>query len=176
MVSERNEEIAIRRVIEDWASAVRARDINGVLAHHTDDVLMYDVPPPTAVRGISAYRETWPPFFKALAEGGAAFDIVELQIAAGDTVGFATALLRCGSKEELAKDPAPRLRLTICLRKEVAGDAEDPPVLRMTIDAPPAETREQWLARTARERGITRAITPAIVGPATRATDGLDDG
>ena len=113
MVSERNEEIAIRRVIEDWASAVRARDINGVLAHHTDDVLMYDVPPPTAVRGISAYRETWPPFFKALAEGGAAFDIVELQIAAGDTVGFATALLRCGSKEELAKDPAPRLRLTI---------------------------------------------------------------
>jgi ketosteroid isomerase-like protein len=97
--------------------AVRARDINGVIAHHTDDVLMYDVPPPTAVRGISAYRETWPPFFKALAEGGAAFDIVELQITAGDTVGFATALLRCGSKEVLAKDPAPRLRLTIGLRK-----------------------------------------------------------
>jgi ketosteroid isomerase-like protein len=71
MVSEKSEEIAIRRVIEDWASAVRARDINGVIAHHTDDVLMYDVPPPTTVRGISAYRETWPPFFKALAEGGA---------------------------------------------------------------------------------------------------------
>jgi uncharacterized protein (TIGR02246 family) len=117
MVSEKSEEIAIRRVIEDWASAVRARDINGVIAHHTDDVLMYDVPPPTAVRGTSAYRETWPPFFKALAEGGAAFDIVELQITAGDTVGFATALLRCGSKEVLAKDPARRLRLTIGLRK-----------------------------------------------------------
>ena len=98
MVSEKNEEIAIRRVIEDWASAVRARDINGVIAHHTDDVLMYDVPPPTAVRGISAYRETWPPFFKALAEGGAAFDIVELQITAGDTVGFATARMKCWPK------------------------------------------------------------------------------
>ena len=47
---------------------------------------------------------------------------------------------------------------------KVAGDAEDPPVLRMAIDAPPDETREQWLARTARERGINR---PAIVGPAT---------
>ena len=54
---------------------------------------------------------------------------------------------------------------------KVAGDAEDPPVLRMTIDAPPNETREQWLARTARERGITRAI----VGPATRATDERDE-
>jgi hypothetical protein len=36
---------------------------------------------------------------------------------AGDTVAFATALLRCGSKDELAKDNAPRLRLTIGLRK-----------------------------------------------------------
>jgi uncharacterized protein (TIGR02246 family) len=117
MVSIEHEEVAIRRRIEDWASAVRAKNINGVVAHHTDDVLMYDVPPPTAVRGISAYRETWPPFFEALCEGAAAFDIVELQITAGDTVGFATALLRCGSKEELARDPTPQLRLTIGLRK-----------------------------------------------------------
>jgi uncharacterized protein (TIGR02246 family) len=117
MASLENEEVAIRRLIEDWASAVRAKNINGVVAHHTDDVLMYDVPPPTAVRGISAYRETWPPFFEALTEGAAAFEIVELQIAAGDTVGFATALLRCGSKEELAKDPTPQLRLTLGLRK-----------------------------------------------------------
>jgi ketosteroid isomerase-like protein len=79
--------------------------------------LMYDVPPPTAVRGISAYRETWPPFFEALTEGSAAFDLIELQITAGDTVAFSSALLRCGSTEELAKDPAPRLRLTIGLRK-----------------------------------------------------------
>ena len=55
--------IAIRRLIEDWASAVRARNIGGVLAHHTDDVVMFDVPPPVAVRGTGAYRETWPPFF-----------------------------------------------------------------------------------------------------------------
>jgi uncharacterized protein (TIGR02246 family) len=115
--SSRNEEVAIRRLIEDWASAVRAKDINGVVAHHTDDLVMYDVPPPTAVRGISAYRETWPPFFEALTQGEAAFDIVELQIAAGETIAFASALLRCGSQEELAKDPAPRLRLTIGLRK-----------------------------------------------------------
>jgi uncharacterized protein (TIGR02246 family) len=113
----KKEEVAIRRVIEDWASAVRAKNINGVLAHHTDDLVMYDVPPPSAVRGISAYRETWPPFFKALTKGRATFDIVELQVTAGETVAFASALLRCGSNEELAKDPTPRLRLTIGLRK-----------------------------------------------------------
>jgi uncharacterized protein (TIGR02246 family) len=115
--SAKNEEVAIRRVIEDWASAIRAKNLNGVVAHHTHDVVMYDVPPPTAVRGISAYRKTWPPFFKALTEGRAAFDIVDLQITAGDTVAFASALVRCGSREDLAKDPAPRLRVTIGLRK-----------------------------------------------------------
>ena len=47
--------IAIRRLIEDWASAVRARNIGGVVAHHTDDVVMFDVPPPVAVRGTGAY-------------------------------------------------------------------------------------------------------------------------
>ncbi len=112
-----NEEAAIRRVIEDWASAVRAKNLDSVLARHTDDVLMFDVPPPVAVRGITAYRETWPPFFAALTEGDAAFDIAELNVTAGDTVAFATAVLRCGSAEELAKDGTPRLRLTLGLRK-----------------------------------------------------------
>jgi uncharacterized protein (TIGR02246 family) len=116
-VSLKTEEAAIRRLIEGWAAAVQAKDIGRVVAHHADDVLMFDVPPPVAVRGLSAYRETWPPFFEALTEGNAAFDIIELQITAGDTVAFATALLRCGSAEELAKDNTPRLRLTIGLRK-----------------------------------------------------------
>ena len=54
---------------------------------------------------------------------------------------------------------------------KVAGDAESPLVLG--IDRPPDETREQWLERTARERGITH--TPAILSPATRPTNGGDD-
>jgi ketosteroid isomerase-like protein len=40
-----------------------------------------------------------------------------LDITAGDTVAFATALLPCGSKAELAKNNRPRLRLTIGLRR-----------------------------------------------------------
>jgi uncharacterized protein (TIGR02246 family) len=109
--------IAIRRLIEDWASAVRARNIGGVLAHHTDDVVMFDVPPPVAVRGIAAYRATWQPFFDWQERGDSTFEIAELDVTASETVAFATALLRCGSKDELAKDSAPCLRLTIGLRK-----------------------------------------------------------
>ena len=33
----KNEEAAIRNLIEAWASAVRAKDISGVMAHHAND-------------------------------------------------------------------------------------------------------------------------------------------
>jgi ketosteroid isomerase-like protein len=79
---------------------------------------MFDVPPPVAVKGLDAYRQTWPEFFKWQREGDGSFDIVSLDITAGDDVAFATALLRCGSKEELKKDDTPRLRLTVGLRKD----------------------------------------------------------
>jgi uncharacterized protein (TIGR02246 family) len=117
MTSEQRDESAIRALIEGWATAVQARDLDGVLADHSDDIQMFDVPPPNEVRGIEAYRDTWPPFFEWLRRG-AVFEIVSLDVTAGDDVAFATALLRCGTDEELRKDPDNRLRLTIGLRKD----------------------------------------------------------
>lgn len=79
---------------------------------------MFDVPPPDdGVRGIDAYRETWLPFFGWL-RSGASFEIVELDVTAGDDVAYAWALLRCGTEDDLRKDPDNRLRLTIGLRKD----------------------------------------------------------
>lgn len=114
---ERNAEAEIRGLIERWAEAVRRQDLAGVLADHAKDVVMFDVPPPVAVRGIDAYRQTWPPFFDHQA-GGAAFDIVSLDVTAGDDVAFATAVLRCGTKEELGEAREARLRLTVGLRRQ----------------------------------------------------------
>ena len=113
-----DDEAQIRSLIERWAEAVHAGDMDGVLADHADDIVMFDVPPPyEGVRGIDAYRETWPPFFRWQAQG-ASFDLEELVVGAGDSVAYAYALLRCGTAEELRNNPASRLRLTIGLRKE----------------------------------------------------------
>ena len=46
------------------------------------------------------------------------FEIVTLEVTAGDDVAFAHALLRCGTKQELENDPDNRLRLTIGLRQQ----------------------------------------------------------
>jgi uncharacterized protein (TIGR02246 family) len=108
----------VRAIIERWGKAVHAGDLDGVLADHADDIVMFDVPPPEdGVRGIEAYRATWPPFFQWQRQG-ASFEIVSLDVTAGDDVAFAHALLRCGTPEELKQDPTRRLRLTIGLRKQ----------------------------------------------------------
>jgi uncharacterized protein (TIGR02246 family) len=107
----------IRTLIERWVAAVQAGDLDGVLADHAEDIVMFDVPPPNELRGIDAYRETWPPFFEWL-RSGAAFELLALDVTAGEEVAFATALLECGSEEDLRKRPEDRLRLTIGLRKD----------------------------------------------------------
>jgi len=111
-----NEE-QIRTLIERWAEAVHAGDLGGVLADHSENIVMFDVPPPyEGARGIDAYRDTWPPFFEWQARG-ASFEIESLDVEAGDEVAFAYGLLRCGTAEEFAANPENRLRLTLGLRK-----------------------------------------------------------
>jgi uncharacterized protein (TIGR02246 family) len=113
-----DDEAQIRSLIERWAAAVHAADLDGVLADHAGDIVMFDVPPPyEGVRGIDAYRDTWPPFFEWQLKG-ASFEIVWLDVTAGEDVAYAQALLRCGTQQELADQPENRLRLTLGLRKE----------------------------------------------------------
>jgi uncharacterized protein (TIGR02246 family) len=111
-------ETQIRAMVERWAAAVHEGRLDDVLADHTDDILMFDVPPPDdGVRGIDAYRATWPEFF-AWQRSGAVFEPVEVQVTAGDDVAWVAALLRCGTAEEFAEHPRRRLRLTLGLRRE----------------------------------------------------------
>jgi uncharacterized protein (TIGR02246 family) len=108
----------IRDLLHRWAEAVHAGDLETVLVRHANDIVMFDVPPPEdGVRGLDAYRDTWPPFFE-WQRAGAAFEILTLDVTAGEDVAYAWALLRCGTREELEREPDRRLRLTVGLRRE----------------------------------------------------------
>lgn len=112
-----DDDAEIRALIEGWAEAIRTFDLDGVVSGHTDDIVMFDVPPPyNGFRGIGEYRSSWPPFFDFI-RGGAEFEILELNVVAGDDVAFAYGLLRCGTPEENQANPDNRLRLTVGLRK-----------------------------------------------------------
>ena len=148
------DEDQIRTLITRWAEAVHTGDLAGVLADHANDIVMFDVPPPQdGVRGIDAYRETWPPFFEWQAQG-ASFEIVDLDVTAGEDVAFAHALLRCGSPDDLADHPETRLRLTIGLRKEqgrwvVAHEHHSFPDAEPAPEPEVREVHQRWLEATA---------------------------
>src|ERR1700748_1542110 len=73
------DEAQIRALLEAWADGVRRHDLPAILAHHTPDVLMFDLPPPLQCKGLDAYAETWALLFR-YHQPGAAFDFRELDI------------------------------------------------------------------------------------------------
>lgn len=115
-------ETQIKALIEGWADAVRRHDFSGILAHHEQDIVMFDVPPPLQSRGMDEYKRTWDLFFK-YHKPSQAFDIEELAITAGEGVAFAVAIMRCGSGTFSGppEESGFLFRLTIGLRK-IDGD------------------------------------------------------
>jgi len=101
----------IRSLIENWAKAVRNGDMKGIIAHHTDDIIMFDVPFPLQSKGIDEYKKTWDLFFKYSPGGEGSFNITELKIISGENIAFAHGLLLIGGEK------SPSCRLTIGLKK-----------------------------------------------------------
>jgi len=110
------DETAIRDLVENWARAVRSRNISAILANHSPDVLMFDVPPPLQSKGLEAYKKTWDLFF-SWSRDPVAFDFTEMNITAGTDVAFVTALMRCAGTEPNGEKIDLEFRLTIGLRK-----------------------------------------------------------
>ena len=110
------DEDAIRELVENWANAVRRKDLTAILVSHSANILMFDVPPPLASKGIEAYRKTWDLFF-SWASDPVVFDISEIDITPGDDVAFVTALMRCAGTERNGQAIELDFRLTIGLRK-----------------------------------------------------------
>ena len=111
------DEDAIRELVSTWARAVRAKDLRGILAHHSMNIQMFDVPPPFEVRGIDAYRRTWDLFYSAQPEP-IAFDIKRMEVVAGADVAFVVALMQCAEKGTSGERVPLDFRLTIGLHKE----------------------------------------------------------
>ena len=95
-------EAEIKALIEAWADAVRRHDLPAILAHHDDDIVMFDVPPPLQSLGMAAYTKTWDLFF-AYHQSGQAFAVEELQMCVGDTVALRSLSCVAGRLQSVAR-------------------------------------------------------------------------
>ncbi len=115
-IDKRTNEAAIHELIVNWAKAVRTKNVDGILANHSPEILMFDVPPPLQSKGIEAYRKSWDLFFSWARDFGV-FDIDEMTITAGDDVAFVTAVMHCAGAEANQERIDLEFRLTVGLRK-----------------------------------------------------------
>jgi ketosteroid isomerase-like protein len=103
------DDIQIGLLVDQWAGAVRAKNMDRVVARHAEDIVMFDVPVPLETRGREEYEKTWELFFDNNRGGPGSFDVTELQVTASDTVAYCHALVKIFDST---------VRLTMGLRKE----------------------------------------------------------
>lgn len=111
----KDNESQIKELIENWAKAVRNKDIDTILAHHSKNMVMFDVPEPFQSVGIDEYRKTWDLFFTYTRQG--VFDIETLNIIADENVAFCIATMKCSDKSDIGDFVDLPFRLTIGLKK-----------------------------------------------------------
>lgn len=57
------------KIVEEWAEAISARDLNHVLGMYAEDIVSHDPSLPEPVRGIEGHRAWEAPLFEAFGEG-----------------------------------------------------------------------------------------------------------
>ncbi len=110
-------ETALRKQLEDWARAVRAKDIEGIFAHYAPDIVAFDAIAQLQFKGTDAYRKHWETCM-TMCPGPMIFELHELQITAGDDLAFAHALNRCGGTGPDGKEMSGWMRMTVCFCKQ----------------------------------------------------------
>jgi uncharacterized protein (TIGR02246 family) len=111
-----NAEVEIRALIDDWANAIRAKDVDGIMARHALDLVSFDCHSALQFKGAEAYRKFLEACFPCM-QGPMIFEIHELDIAAGEDVAFAHFIARCVATGLDGAEHASRLRATVGLRK-----------------------------------------------------------
>ena len=86
-----NDEAQIRDVLNRWAKAFRAHDLDGIMSMYDPGVVAYDIVPPLQYVGATAYRKDYQQFLDQY-NGPIDVEFRELHIVAGNRVAFVTAL------------------------------------------------------------------------------------
>ena len=84
-------EALVRQRVEDWAKAVRARDIDGVLSLYATNIVSFDLDPPLRYAGADNKRRAWQEFFGART-GPVGYEVHELDATAEGELAFVHSL------------------------------------------------------------------------------------
>ena len=110
----------ITSLIEAWAAAIRAKDLNGSLSHYAPSVIGFDLVEPLQYVGRDALRKRLEDWFASF-DGTIGFEYHELEIIGGNGVAFAHSLNHVTGRLTDGESLDMYWRATLCLR-EIDGE------------------------------------------------------
>jgi ketosteroid isomerase-like protein len=112
-------ESEIRSLIDGWAEAIRAKDINARMSNYAPEVVLFDVVDPLQYIGPQAVRRRALEWFSSF-DGPLDFEHRDVSIAAGDSVAFCHSLNRIRGTKTDGRAIDMWWRASVCLRR-IAG-------------------------------------------------------
>lgn len=109
-------EAQIRRRVEEYAKAIRARDIEGVMSLYAPNIVSFDVDPPLRYAGTDNKRRAWQAFFGAHT-GPITYDVRELKVTAQAELAFAHSLNHVNGRLASGHIADLWVRWTACLKR-----------------------------------------------------------
>jgi ketosteroid isomerase-like protein len=110
-----NHEVAIRELIDRFAKAFRAKDINGVMSVFAPEIISFDILPPLQAVGAETFVKHWREFFESF-QGAIQVEFPDVCITAGDDVEFSYCLHQVKGTLTNGKQTDWWLRWTACYR------------------------------------------------------------
>jgi uncharacterized protein (TIGR02246 family) len=92
-------EMQVRLRIAERDRAISAKDVEGILAHYAEDVVLFDVKPPHQIVGVEQLREVWESCLPCLPDGFR-METRDLRIILSGDVAVAHSLFRFGGLPE----------------------------------------------------------------------------
>jgi ketosteroid isomerase-like protein len=111
-----SDEAHIRQRIGKLTEALRAMDLEGVMAIYAPDIVSFDIVPPLQHVGAEAKKNNWAHAFASY-ERPLGYEIRDLTITMGDNVAFGHSLNRINGTLKNGKRTDFWLRWTACFRK-----------------------------------------------------------
>jgi uncharacterized protein (TIGR02246 family) len=105
----------IRERIDAWLQALRAKDINALMAHYAPDIVTFDLMPLQS-QGTDAYRKNFEAWFASV-QGPIDYEIRDLRITMRDDVAFCHYLGRVKSTRTTGENNDYRARVTMGFQK-----------------------------------------------------------
>jgi ketosteroid isomerase-like protein len=110
------DEADIRRRVDEHVEALRAMDVDRVMAIYAPDIVSFDLDPPLQYKGTEAKRKRWKDVF-AMFQRPLGYQIRDLTMTVGDDVAFGHSLNRISGTLKNGNSTGFWLRWTTCFRK-----------------------------------------------------------